>query len=228
MARTSGTRPIGVPPQQIIWAFFQAEIDGYVDWGTTGQKFRYSWHEIWINDSDIVEAVTTTDQDGGTINARAGSTTERFAINQAELNNTGGADTIQGNGMELVAPIPAGRIVWMREVARRDGTIRAEFDAPNSDHITEASTVTIGSNSNDGGSESAETTAQNFESSQSGKHDEGEALLVNNGHRVGYYRSPGDETLWIYNRAYTFRPNGKLRLISGETRNTVEVLGSCP
>ena len=218
----SKVRPVSVPAQQIISGptyLGRLSAVAVKPGDTTGKIFRYGFDEVYIANDDTVAVVT----DG-----RSGTTAAGWAINLCEINNTTGASDTQMNGMELVMSAPVNLIRRMMDVQRPDGSIVATFEYENSDHITEASTVTIGSNSNDGGSEAAETSDQDFEDDQSGKSDEGEALLVNNSHRVGYFPSPGDETLWIYNRAYTFRPNGKLRLISGETRNTVEVPVDCP
>ena len=196
-------------------------ITGNVASGTTGQKFRYGWQEVDIGGD--------TDDDTDVTDGLSGTTTVNFALNLCEINNTGGAEDTQGNGMELVAPVPTNAIVFGRAIAKRDGTLGYFFQYENSDHIGAATTVTIGSLGADGGSEEAEGTSQNFETDQTGKSDAGEEVVLRNVHRVGYFRdgSGGDSILYGYVRPLTIRPNGKIKIVAAETRINIETAVDC-
>lgn len=207
--------------------FITARLTGWAAIGTSGKRWKYAWEEIAINEDDDEYAV---------VGGRHGGLEDSYALNWREMNNTSGASTLQGNTMELVAPIGGGTEaapstqvpVVLMERRRDDGSFVYMFEADNSDHIDEASTVTIGSISSDGGAEPIETTKYlDFETDQSGASTAGKTVTWNVMHRVGYFES-GDENLYGYIRPINIRPNGKIRDINVEQRVFIDAPVDCP
>ena len=91
---------------------FFGRITGWEKYGYSGKRWKYSWEEV--NIGEIIDEAQATGEEGlkdkglKKEGGRTGTFEDKkttFLINIAEINNSLGSANIQGNGMQLVAPI---------------------------------------------------------------------------------------------------------------------------
>ena len=214
---------------------FFALITGWSDIGTSGKRWRYSWKEVDIGGEYDDDFVVTDGNHGG----QEGDGPTTHIINLAEINNTEGPATRQGNGMELVAPIGGGVAtapehktivpVWIS--TRTDGSNLYWTNVSNSDHITESSFQAIGTSpaADESHTETPDTTSYELddEDIQDGKYDNGRGLNWHVDQRTNYTHTAGSPVLRGFYRQLIIRPNGKIQSVLRENLCTIDTPEEC-
>lgn len=237
MARTSGTRPIGVPAQQIIpGPSWLGEITGFEKMsGGFGKIFRYSYREVFIDSDDLTQPVT-----GG----KTGTAEDRWAINTCEINNTKAVCEVvdgeeklvtQGNGLFLVRPVTKTTIVWMADMVRPDGSVGAIFQYENSDLVDPTGTD-VEINHRDG--EAPENDEDEYgedartdeyfacEDLGDGGYEEAPWVKWSIAQRV-HYDHTESSTLDEYYRNTWIHPSGRIIRVRVEQKTTIDNPANC-
>tara|TARA_R100000808_G_scaffold728_3_gene3519 strand:- start:7353 stop:8261 length:909 start_codon:yes stop_codon:yes gene_type:complete len=234
------------------WESVPASHGGY------GKRWRYSWEEVIIGDEVASGNVPDPDQDvsppGDPDDFRRGLASDTaqktYLINLAEINNTAGASTEQGNGMELVAPLGGGftgkndleheRIVPIWTSSRQDGSVLYWTNIENSDHVRESAItysdvgVSPATDTDETGGHAVtpDTTGYvlsdlNGSRGVGGEYLNGAGIAWQVDQRTNYSHSETTPALRSFYRQLVILPNGKVKSVLREYATIVDTPEDC-
>lgn len=212
---------------------FFAAIIGWTDFGDSKKRWKYMWKEVDIDGAEDDAKIVENGRKGGDV--EGGDEPHSYIINLAEINNRSSSRVIQGNGMELVAPIGGGSagldnvshktIVPVWTGRRGNGTTLYWTNVANSDHV-KYTTDNLGpasTSADESHSTSSDPTEINLpELNDNKSYDAGKGISWNMGQRVNYNHTDSSPVLREFYRRLKIRPNGKIEEIFSESRCTVD------